>query len=48
VELAKLRREAEELARTKKSLLAIQHEAEIQKQKAEIANLKEELRESNP
>jgi hypothetical protein len=36
-ELAKLRREAEELARTKKRLLAIQHEAEIQKQKAEIA-----------
>jgi hypothetical protein len=43
-ELAKLRREAEELARTKKRLLAIQHEAEIQKQKAEIAGLKEELR----
>jgi hypothetical protein len=43
VELAKLRREAEELARTKKRLLAIQHEAEIQKQKAEIASLKEEL-----
>jgi flagellar motility protein MotE (MotC chaperone) len=43
-ELAKPRREAEELARTKKRLLAIQHEAEIQKQKAEIASLKEELR----
>jgi hypothetical protein len=42
--LAKLRKEAEELARTKKRLLAIQHEAEIQKQKAEIASLKEELR----
>jgi hypothetical protein len=41
--LAKLRREAEELTRTKKRLLAIQHEAEIQKQKAEIAGLKEEL-----
>jgi hypothetical protein len=41
-ELAKLRREAEELARAKKRLLAIQHEAEIQKQKAEIASLKEE------
>jgi hypothetical protein len=43
-ELAKLRKEAEELARTKKRLLAIQHEVEIQKQKAEIASLKEELR----
>jgi hypothetical protein len=43
-ELAKLRREAEELARTKKRLLAIQHEAKIQKQKAEITSLKEELR----
>jgi hypothetical protein len=43
VELAKLRREAKELARTKKRLLAIQHEAGIQKQKAEIASLKEEL-----
>jgi hypothetical protein len=43
-ELAKLHREAEELARTKKRLLAIQHEAEIQKQNAEIASLKEELR----
>jgi hypothetical protein len=41
VELAKLRREAEELARTKKRLLAIQHEVEIQKKKAEIASLKE-------
>jgi hypothetical protein len=38
-ELAKLRK-----ARTKKRLLAIQHEAEIQKQKAEIASLKEKLR----
>jgi hypothetical protein len=44
VELAKLRREAEELVRTKKRLLAIQHESEIQKQKAEIVSLKEELR----
>jgi DNA repair exonuclease SbcCD ATPase subunit len=43
-ELAKLRKEAEELARTKKRLLAIQHEDEIQNQKAEIASLKEELR----
>jgi flagellar motility protein MotE (MotC chaperone) len=43
-ELAKLHKEAEELARTKKRLLAIQHEAEIQKQKAEIASLNEELR----
>jgi hypothetical protein len=43
-ELAKLRREAKELARIKKRLLAIQHEAGIQKQKAEIASLKEELR----
>jgi hypothetical protein len=43
VELAKLRREAEELVRTKKRLLAIQHEAEIQKQKAENVSLKEEL-----
>jgi hypothetical protein len=42
-ELAKLRREAEELARTKKRLLAIQHEAKIQKQKAKITSLKEEL-----
>jgi hypothetical protein len=33
-ELAKLRKEAEELAKTKKRLLAMQHEAEIQKQKA--------------
>jgi hypothetical protein len=36
--------EAEKLATTKKRLLAIQHEAEIQKQKAEITSLKEELR----
>jgi flagellar motility protein MotE (MotC chaperone) len=43
-ELAKLRRDAEELARAKKRLLAVQQEAEIQKQKAEIASLKEELR----
>jgi hypothetical protein len=43
-ELARLCKEAEELSRTKKRLLAIQHEAEIQKQKAEIASLKEELR----
>jgi hypothetical protein len=43
-ELAKLRREAEELARTKKRLQEIQHEAEIQRQKPEIASLKEELR----
>jgi hypothetical protein len=41
-ELAKLRREAEDLAKTKR-LLAVQHEAEIQKQKAEIAKLQEEL-----
>jgi hypothetical protein len=43
-EVAKLRKEAEELDRTKKRLLAIQHKAEIQKQKAKIASLKEELR----
>jgi hypothetical protein len=47
-ELAKLRKEAEDLAKAKKRLLAIQHEAEaaneIQKQKAEIAKLQEELR----
>jgi hypothetical protein len=43
-ELAKLRRDAEELARAKKRLLAVQQEAKIQKQKAEIASLKEELR----
>jgi hypothetical protein len=43
-ELAKLHKEAEELAKTKKRLLAVQHEAEIQKQKAEIAKLQEELR----
>jgi hypothetical protein len=46
-ELAKLRKEVEELAKAKKRLLAIQHEAEvskeIQKQKAEIAKLQEEL-----
>jgi hypothetical protein len=35
-ELAKLRKEAEEPARTKKRLLAIQHEAEIQKQKQRL------------
>jgi hypothetical protein len=33
-ELAKLCKEAKELVRTKKRLLAIQHEAEIQKQKS--------------
>jgi hypothetical protein len=43
-ELAKLRRESEELAKTKKRLLVVQHEAEIQKQKAEIAKWQEELR----
>jgi hypothetical protein len=43
-ELAKLRKEVEELAKTKKRLLAVQHEAEIQKQKAEFAKLQEELR----
>jgi chromosome segregation ATPase len=47
-ELAKLRKEAEELAKAKKRLLAVQHEAraakEIQRQKAEIAKLQEELR----
>jgi hypothetical protein len=43
-ELAKLRKEAGELVKTKKRLLAVQHEAEIQKQKAEIAKLQEELR----
>jgi hypothetical protein len=43
-ELAKLRKEAEELAKTKKRLLAVQHKTEIQKQKAEIAKLQEELR----
>jgi hypothetical protein len=42
-ELAKLHREAEQLARTNKRLLAIHHKAEVQKQKAEIASLKEEL-----
>jgi hypothetical protein len=36
-ELAKLHKEAEELAKTKKRLLVVQHKAEIQKQKAEIA-----------
>jgi hypothetical protein len=47
-ELAKLRKEAGELAKARKRLLAVQHEAEaakeIQKQKAEIATLQEELR----
>jgi hypothetical protein len=38
-ELAKLRKKSEELTRTKKRLLAVQHEAEIQKQKVEIAKL---------
>jgi hypothetical protein len=46
--LAKLRKEAEELAKAKKRLLAVQQEAEaakeIQRQKAEIAKLQEELR----
>jgi hypothetical protein len=46
-ELAKLRKEAEELAKTKKKLLAIQQEAEaakeIQRHKAEFAKLQEEL-----
>jgi hypothetical protein len=46
-ELAKLRKEAKELAKAKKRLLAVQQEAEaakeIQRQKAEIA-LQEELR----
>jgi hypothetical protein len=43
-----LRREVEELAKTKKKLLAIQQEAEaakeIQRHKAEIAKLQEKLR----
>jgi hypothetical protein len=47
-ELAKLRKETEELAKTKKKLLAIQQEAEaakeIQRHKVEIAKLQEELR----
>jgi hypothetical protein len=47
VELAKLRKEAEELAKAKKRLLVVQHEAEaakeIQRQKAKIAKLQEEL-----
>jgi hypothetical protein len=38
-ELAKLSRNAEELARTKKRLLAIQHEAEIQMQKSRDCRL---------
>jgi hypothetical protein len=46
-ELAKLRKEAKELAKAKKRLLAVQQEAEaakeIQRQKAEIAKLQEEL-----
>jgi hypothetical protein len=48
VELAKLRNEAEELAKAKKRLLSVHHEAEaakeIRRQKAEIAKLQEELR----
>jgi hypothetical protein len=48
VELAKLRKEAEELAKAKKRLLAVHQEAEaakeIQRQKAEISKLQEELR----
>jgi hypothetical protein len=47
-ELAKLCKEAEELAKAKKRLLAVQHEAEaakeIQRQTTEIAKLQEELR----
>jgi hypothetical protein len=47
-ELAKLCKEAEELAKAKKRLPAVQQEAkaakEIQRQKAEIAKLQEELR----
>jgi LmbE family N-acetylglucosaminyl deacetylase len=47
-ELAKLRKEADELARTKKRLLAVQQEAdaakEIQRKKAEITKLQKELR----
>jgi hypothetical protein len=46
-EVAKLRKEAEKLAKAKKRLLAVQHEAEeakeIQRQKVEIAKLQEEL-----
>jgi uncharacterized membrane protein (DUF106 family) len=46
--LAKLRKEAKELAKAKKRLLVLQQEAEaakeIQRQKAEIAKLQEELR----
>jgi hypothetical protein len=46
--LAKLHKEAEELAEAKKRLLVVQQEAEaskeIQRQKAEIAKLQEELR----
>jgi hypothetical protein len=47
-ELAKLCKEAEKLAKAKKRLLAVQQEAEaakeIQRQKAEISKLQEELR----
>jgi hypothetical protein len=47
VELAKLRKEVEELAKVKKRLLAVHQEdeaaKEIQRQKAEIAKLQEEL-----
>jgi hypothetical protein len=47
VDLAKLRKEADELAKTKKRLLAVQQEAEeakeIQRHKAKIAKLQEEL-----
>jgi hypothetical protein len=46
--LAKLRKDAEELAKAKRRSLALQHEAwtakEIQRQKAEFAKLQEELR----
>jgi LmbE family N-acetylglucosaminyl deacetylase len=47
-ELAKLRKEADELARTKKRLLAVQQEAdaakEIQRKKVEITKSQKELR----
>jgi polyhydroxyalkanoate synthesis regulator phasin len=47
-ELARLRKEAEELAKAKRRLLVVQQEAEaakdIQRQKAEISKLQKELR----
>jgi hypothetical protein len=47
-EMAKLRKEVDELAKTKKWLLEVQQEVEtakkIQRHKAEIAKLREELR----